>query len=47
MKTLSVTTVVSRGGAAVVDGEEEEEEEESGVGRERQVERKRTERRVN
>lgn len=46
MKTLSVTTVVSRGGAAVVDGEEEEEEE-SGVGREREVERKRTERRVN
>lgn len=47
MKTLSVTTVESRGGAAVVDGEEEEEEEESGVGREREVERKRTERRVN
>lgn len=45
MKTLSVTTVESRGGAAVVDGEEEEEE--SGVGREREVERKRTERRVN
>lgn len=41
MKTLSVT-VVSRCGAVVVD-----EEEESGVGREKEVERKSTERRVN